>query len=233
MANQTAKAQSFKDKPKKSFFASILKTREIGVFLFLIVLCIAMSFLSEYFLKPQNLFNVLRGMSTTAIMAIGVTMIIITGGIDLSIGSVMAASGMLTARLITVHGFYPWLAFAIGIGLGVVLGAINGLVVTRLRVNPFITTLGMMSVARGLTYLLASGIQGTVASNIPLKDPGVGFLGGGYIGPVPFPLIEMIFFVILFTYFLNHTVLGRQIYAVGSNESGLLRLPAQLLIALE
>lgn len=218
MNSPEVQVQSLKDKPKGSILRQILRTREIGILLFLVVLCVAMSFLSEYFLKPQNLFNVLRGMSTTAIMAIGMTMIIITAGIDLSVGSVMAASAMLTARLITVSGLNPWLAFGLGMGLGILLGCINGLVVTRLKVNPFITTLGMMSVARGLTYMLASGIQGTVASNIPLKDPGVGFLGGGYIGPVPFPLIEMVILVFLFTLFLNHTVLGRQIYAIGSNE---------------
>jgi ribose transport system permease protein len=220
MMNTTvAKVPGSEAKQKVSFFRSILRTREIGVLIFFIVLCILMSLLSEFFLKPQNIFNVLRGMSTTAIMAIGVTMVIITGGIDLSIGSVMAASGMLTARLMTVHGFHPWLAFTVGMSMGVLLGLVNGTVITRFKVNPFITTLGMMSVARGLTYLLASGIQGTVASNIPLRDPGVSFLGGGYIGDVPFPLILMVVLVSLSTLFLNHTVLGRQIYAIGSNEA--------------
>jgi ribose transport system permease protein len=76
----------------------------------------------------------------------------------------------------------------------------------------------MMSVARGLTYLLATGLQGTVASNIPMRNEAVNFLGAGYVGVVPFPVIEMAVLVVIFTLFLNHTVLGRQIYAVGSNE---------------
>ena len=98
------------------------------------------------------------------------------------------------------------------------LGLTNGLIITRLKVNPFITTLGMLSIARGLAYLLASGLQGTVASNIPFNDPMLAFLGNGYIGPVPFPVIEMFTLVIIFSLFLRYTVLGRQIYAVGSNE---------------
>lgn len=202
-----------------SLLKKIFKTREIGVFVFFMLLCVMMSFLSEYFLRTQNVFNVLRSASTIGIMAIGMTMVIVTAGIDLSIGSIMAVSAMLTARLITESGINPWLAFLLGVGLGSLLGFVNGQVITRFKVNPFITTLGMMSVGRGLTYVLASGLKGTVASNIPLKDPGVAFLGAGYIGPVPFPVIEMVIFVVLFTLFLNHTVLGRQIYAIGSNEA--------------
>ena len=98
------------------------------------------------------------------------------------------------------------------------LGCINGLIITRVKVNPFITTLGMLSIARGLTYLLASGLAGTVASNVPIRDEAVNFLGKGYIGPVPVPVIEMVVLVIVFSLFLRYTVLGRQIYAVGSNE---------------
>ena len=76
----------------------------------------------------------------------------------------------------------------------------------------------MMSIGRGLTYLMATGVQGTVASNIPMRDPAVNFIGDGYLGPVPFPIIEMLVLVGVFTWFLRNTVLGRQIYAVGSNE---------------
>jgi ribose transport system permease protein len=97
-------------------------------------------------------------------------------------------------------------------------GAVNGLVITRLRVPPFIATLGMYSVARGLTFAASWGLQGSVASNIPMRDPQVNFLGGGYIGVVPFSVIEMAVLVVVATLFLSQTVLGRQIYALGSNE---------------
>jgi ribose transport system permease protein len=196
----------------------VLQIREIGVLLALIALLIAMRFLSPYFWKPTNIFNVMRGMSTIGIMAIGQTMIIVTGGIDLSVGSVLAASAMLTARLMFLEVVPPWVAVFLGLTFGTLLGLTNGLIITKLKVNPFITTLGMLSIARGLTYLLASGLKGTVASNVPMRDEAVNFLGGGYIGPVPVPVIEMIVLVIAFSLFLKYTVLGRQIYAVGSNE---------------
>jgi ribose transport system permease protein len=196
----------------------VLQIREIGVLLALIALLIAMRFLSPYFWKSTNIFNVLRGMSTIGIMAIGQTMIIVTGGIDLSVGSVLAASAMLTARLMFLEVVPPWVAVFLGLAFGTLLGLTNGLIITKLKVNPFITTLGMLSIARGLTYLLASGLKGTVASNVPMRDEAVNFLGGGYVGPVPVPVIEMIGLVIAFSLFLKYTVLGRQIYAVGSNE---------------
>ena len=193
-------------------------SREMGVLGALVVLSILMTILSPYFATPQNIFNVLRGISTIAIMSIGVTMVILTGGIDLSVGSILAAGAMFTARLMTYMGIDPWIAVLGGLGLGLLLGAVNGLIITKVKVNPFITTLGMMSVARGLAYLLATGLQGSVASNIPMRSPAVNFLGAGYLGPVPFSLIETIVLVVIFTVFMRYTVLGRQIYAVGSNE---------------
>ena len=194
-----------------------LANREVGVFLAFLFLVIVMSFASQYFLKPLNIFNVLRGMSTISIMCVGVTMVIITGGIDLSVGSLLAVTGMFTARLM-YSGLYPWLCVALGFALGLGLGMLNGFIITKVRVNAFITTLGMMSMGRGLTYLIAHGVQGTVASNIPMRDPAVNFIGDGYLGAVPFPIIEMLVLVGVFTWFLRNTVLGRQIYAVGSNE---------------
>jgi ribose transport system permease protein len=167
----------------------------------------------------------MRSMSTIGIMSIGVTMVIVTGGIDLSIGSILAAASIMTARLMFSETTTPVIALLLGLGFGGLLGMVNGLVITKLKVNPFIASLGMMTVARGLTYLLASGLQGTVASNVPLRDEGVAFLGNGYIlqdtflqRGIPFPVILMFTLVIIFTLFLRYTVLGRQIYAVGSNE---------------
>lgn len=201
---------------KRSSWQRFIHSKELGVLSALAVLFIIMSISSPYFLKTNNLFNVLRNMSTIGIMSIGVTMIIITGGIDLSVGSLLAVTGMFTARMI-YEGLPPFLGVIAGIVLGIALGAVNGTIITKLKVNPFITTLGMLSIGRGLTYLLATGLKGTVASNIPIRNEYVNFLGGGYIGIVPFPVIEMIIMVALFTYFLKNTVTGRQIYAVGSN----------------
>ena len=192
--------------------------REVNVLLALIVMIVIMSAASPYFLKQDNIFNVLRGMSTIGIMAIGQTMVIITGGIDLSVGSLMAASSMLTARLITVNDGNPLVAVLCGLSFGLLLGTFSGLIITRFKINPFITTLGMLSIGRGLTYLLATGVKGSVASNIPMQNESIIFLGSGYLGPVPFSVIILIVLVILATIFLNRTVPGRYIYAVGSNE---------------
>ena len=196
----------------------LFATRESGVFVALVILIIIMSFASPYFLKSENIFNVMRGMSTIGIMAIGMTMVIVSGGIDLSVGSVAAVSAMVTARQMTYMGWSPWIAFAAGLIVGLLCGGVNGLVITRLKVPPFIATLGMYSIARGLAFAASWGLQGSVASNIPMRNPQVNFLGAGYIGIVPFPVIEMIILVIIFTLFLSQTVLGRQIYALGSNE---------------
>jgi ribose transport system permease protein len=150
-------------------------------------------------------------------MAIGMTMVLVSGGLDLSVGSILAVGAVLTARLMTYHGLNPWLAVLGGLTAGLAFGAVNGLVITRARIVPFITTLGTLSVGRGLAFLLATSGAGTVASNVPMRDPGVGFLGAGYVGPVPMPVIIMLVLVALAALFLSNTVLGRQIYAVGSN----------------
>ncbi len=161
-------------------FQRLIGTKEMGVFLALVVLMIGMSFLTPYFFTSQNIFNVLRSISTIGIMSIGMTMIIVTGGIDLSVGSMLAAGAMFTARLMSYDGANPWVAVLGGVGLGVILGLVNGLVITKIKINPFITTLGMLSIARGITYLLATGLQGSVASNIPMRDIGVNYTLHGH-----------------------------------------------------
>jgi ribose transport system permease protein len=194
----------------------LVAVREAGVLGALVVLCVALSLASPYFFTLRNIFNVLQGMSTIGIMAIGMTIVLVAGGLDLSVGSVLAVGAVLTARLMTYAGVNPWLAAAAGLGAGLVFGLVNGLLVTRARIVPFIATLGTLSVGRGLAFLLATGPAG-VASNVPMRDAGVGFLGAGYVGPVPMPVILMLTLVVAAALFLANTVLGRQIYAVGSN----------------
>lgn len=184
----------------------------------LVVLVVGLAIASPYFLTSKNVFNVLRNMSTISIMAVGMTMVIVSGGIDLSVGAVLAVSTMLSARAMVEFGIPDVVAVGLGLAFGSALGVVNGLLITRVRVNAFIATLGMMSIARGLTYLFASGLGSSVASNIPIKSDLIAFLGGDYIGPVPVPVIEMVAFVLVATVFLRNTVLGRQIYGVGSNE---------------
>lgn len=196
--------------------ARLLAVREAGVLAALVVLCIVLSLASPYFFTLRNIFNVLQGMSTIGIMAVGATMVLVAGGLDLSVGSVLAVGAVLTARFMTYEGVNAWLAAGGGLSAGLAFGLVNGLLVTRARIVPFIATLGTLSVGRGLAFLLASGPSG-VASNVPMRDSGVGFLGAGYVGPVPMPVILMVAIVAAAAVFLGNTVLGRQIYAVGSN----------------
>jgi len=196
---------------------SIMKIREIGVLAALVLMFIIMSFASPYFLSVSNIFNVMRNMSTIGIMAIGMTMIIVTAGIDLSVGSLLAVTAIVMARLM-YQGVGTLPAVLAGFMVGGILGGVNGLLITKLKLTPFIPTLGMLSIARGLTVFFATGIKGSVASNISVKDPFVEFIGGGYIGPIPMPVIIMFTLVFLSSFFLRRTVLGRQIYAIGSNE---------------
>ena len=203
--------------PAAGTLRRLFAVREAGVLGALIVLCVLLSFASPYFFTLRNIFNVLQGMSTIGIMAVGMTMVLVAGGLDLSVGSVLAVGAVVTARLMTYAGLNPWLAVLCGLGAGLAFGLFNGLLITRLGIVPFITTLGTLSIGRGLTFLLASGGAGTVASNVPMRDEGVGFLGAGYVGPVPMPVIIMLALVALAAVFLSNTVLGRQIYAVGSN----------------
>jgi ribose transport system permease protein len=212
----TAQPAKQSSEGKESFLRRLFQIREMGVLAALVVLIIVMSIASPYFLKPDNIFNVLRGMSTIGIMAIGITMVIVTAGIDLSVGSLLAVSGMLMARML--YTGVPLLpALLLGLAIGTFLGGFDGFVITRFKVTPLIAGIGMLSIARGLTVLLATGLKGAVASNIPIESAVVDFIGSGYIGPVPMPVIEMFLLVVGFSLFLKHTVLGRQIYAVGSN----------------
>jgi ribose transport system permease protein len=190
----------------------LLHASELGVLIALIGLCVATTLASPYFLQTDNILNVLRGIAVIGIMAFGETLVIMTGSFDLSIGSVLALSSMVVAKSMTDYHLNPILAVLAGIVTGMVCGAANGLMVTRIRINSFIATLAMLSIARGLTYLVASG------SNIQMRDKSVVFLGAGYLGRVPFAVIEMFFLLIVAYVFLRYTVVGRRVAAVGGNE---------------
>lgn len=184
----------------------------LGVLIALIIECLIMSLLSPYFLTSNNIFNILRSISVTGIVSVGMTMLIISGGLDLSVGSMVGLGGMISAALMTKLGFNPLISVIIGIGAGVFVGFLISIIVTKLKINSFIVTLGMLSVLRGFTYLIARG------SNIFIRSDAVNFLGMGYIGKIPFSPILMVIIVIIGILFLRYTVTGRQIFAIGGNE---------------
>ncbi|HEY3363529.1 MAG TPA: ABC transporter permease [Symbiobacteriaceae bacterium] len=197
----------------RSLVQRILGWREFNILVALIVLGAVLSFASEHFLTRNNLFGVMRAFSLTAIMAIGETMVIITDGIDLSVGSIMGLAGLVTG-MVMAGGQSAVLAVMIGILVGATMGLVNGGLITGLRLPPFIATLGMLSIGRGLVYVITKGYPVTVDDS----NAGFLFLGQGYIGPVPVPVVLMLLLTVAGAVFLTRTSLGRYVYALGGNE---------------
>lgn len=186
--------------------------QKYGLLIAFAVLCVVFSFRSPAFLTVQNGINVLRQISINAILAIGVTCVILTGGIDLSLGSVLALTGVLAASFAHPDTYPLILPLAIGILGGVWIGLLNGIVITRFRVAPFIVTLGMMTIARG-GALIAS--KGRPVSN--LSDT-FNFIGNGNFLRVPIPVIILVVVFGISYFVLRRTTFGRHVYAVGGNE---------------
>jgi ribose transport system permease protein len=202
---------------RRGAFASVrgaaANVKELNILLALIALCTFLSFASPYFLTTANALGVARAFSLTAIAAIGQTMVIITGGIDLSVGSVLALSGLSTGMLLA-SGLPLVPSVIAGLAIGMLFGLCNGLLITRIGLPPFIATLGMLSIGRGLVYVLTKGYPVTV----PRGEELLLQVGQGYVGIVPVPVIIMVGITIVATLFLSKTTLGRYIYAVGGNE---------------
>lgn len=186
--------------------------KELGALTGLLLLCVIMSLSSPYFLSLTNLMNVLRQSTLIGIVAAGMTMVIITGGIDLSVGSVLSLASCLTAGMIINQGWNVWLSVAAGILIGAAFGLINGLLITVIPLPPFIATLGIMGVARGLAFVYTNGAP------IYTFPKSFRYLGLGMIGPVPFPVILMALIYVIFYVLLKRTKLGRYTYAIGGNE---------------
>ncbi|MDO4754458.1 MAG: ABC transporter permease, partial [Bacillota bacterium] len=182
-----------------------------GTFLFLMLLMIIFSVSTNSFLTVQNLTNVLRQISMIGICTVGMTMIIISGGIDLSIGSTVALTGIILAKLLVAGVSVP-LAVLITLLAGVVLGAINGFLINRISIPPLIATLGTITMYRGITYIITGGLG---VYGFPEEFR---VIGQGYVGFMPIPVVIMLFMFALGYFILYHTPLGQYIYGVGSSE---------------
>ena len=178
----------------------------LGIYVLLIVI---LSILSPYFLSVNNFFNILVAVAVIGIMAVTTTMVIVSGGIDLSIGSVVAIAGVMVALL---SQFMPiFLAALVALVIGMVVGYINGLAVTRFNINPLIATLGMLSIVRGIAFAASGGLTRDIF------DPAFSFLGQGYLLGIPFQVIVMVLLFLLTAWLMRRTTFGRAIYAVGGN----------------
>ncbi len=178
----------------------------------LIVIAIYLSFASPVFLTLDNLFNIVSQTAVTAIIALGMTFVIITAGIDLSVGSVAALAGVLGVQMMVNLGISWPLAVIGGTLIGGVAGLANGLLITQTRLAPFIATLGMMSVARGLVNIITGAVA---VFGVP---DSFRLLGQGLIDGIPIPLITLVVLAIVAHLILSRTRLGRYAYAIGSNK---------------
>ncbi|WP_104090951.1 MULTISPECIES: ABC transporter permease [unclassified Cryobacterium] len=180
-----------------------------GALVGLVVLCLALFIATPDFLTGPNLLNIGIQVSTVAVLAFGMTFVIVAGGIDLSVGSVAALSAMSSGWMFASAGLPGWLALVGGLVVGALAGVINGLANAYGKLPSFIATLAMLSVARGLTLVISDGR--------PIKTaPEVSFLGGS-LGPVPMPIVILVIAALAASFLLNRTVIGRSMYAVGGN----------------
>lgn len=187
--------------------------QRLGPFIALLLVASGLALLSSDFLTVANLLNVMRQVSINALIAFGMTLVILLGGIDLSVGSILALSSVGMASLLQA-GLDPLLATLLGVLGGALLGLCNGLIISKGRVAPFIATLASMTILRGLA-LVWSGGSPITGFNSPLFS----MLGGGYVaGLLPVPVLWMLLLFGLFAFLLQKTVFGRHVYATGGNE---------------
>lgn len=187
--------------------------QKIGPFIGLLLIIIVISVMSPNFLTINNIFNVLRQVSINALIAFGMTFVILTGGIDLSVGSILALTGAVTAGMLA-SGIDPILAMGLGLLLGAILGAVNGIIIAKGKVAPFIATLATMTIYRGLTLVYTEGkpISG-LGDSLSFQ-----LLGKGYFFGIPVPIVTMLLAFGVLYFILKKTTFGRRVYAVGGNE---------------
>ena len=195
----------------------------------LVVLSIAFSLLSPEFLTTGNLAILVKHVAINAILAIGMTFVILSGGIDLSVGSVVGLCGMIAGGLVSrglelpalggVVFVHTWLVVAITLAAGMALGGVNGWLVSRLRVPPFIATLGLLYVARGAALLMSDGATFPNLAGDPARgNTGLPFIGAGTWLGLPIPVWLMLVLAAAAMFVATRTPFGRQVYAVGGNE---------------
>ena len=182
-----------------------------GIFVALLLLIVFFSISSKAFLTPDNIINILRQVAVIGICAVGMTFVILTGGIDLSVGSIIGVAGVLCAKLM-VMGMDPVIASIASMAVGCALGLLNGFLINEMLIPPLIATLGTMTSLRGVAYLITKGLP---IYGFPASFTG---LGQGYVWIIPIPVIIMAIVFVAGYVVLNRTVFGRYVYGIGGNE---------------
>ncbi|MDD2957285.1 MAG: ribose ABC transporter permease [Lachnospiraceae bacterium] len=186
-------------------------TRKIGIIASLLVLMVVFTALTNKFFSVSNFLNILQQAAINLCVAVGMTFVIITGGIDLSVGSVMALSGMIMAMLMEA-GVSPVLAVLIGLFAGAAFGAVNGLMIAKLSLQPFLVTLGTMSAYRGITLIISNGlpVRGFSTSYVNFMN--------SLNGIIPFPIVLSLILALIALVVLRYFKFGQYLFAVGGNE---------------
>ena len=185
--------------------------QQMGMAVVLIVMCVLLSVFAPNFFTPSNAVNIARQVSINAILAVGLTFVILTGGIDLSVGSALAVTGVMSVWLAT-RNVPAGLAVLGAVAVGAFIGWVNGILIARVKLQPFIVTLGALTYLRGLAYA-ATGARPLIKT-----DLGFSVLGTGSLGPIPFPVVIALAVIGLSSWVLKRTVFGRNVYAIGDNE---------------
>ncbi len=181
----------------------------------LVIFSIAVSLINDRFMTGSNILNILRQTSINSIIAAGMTFVIITGGIDLSVGATLALSGAVVAMLISL-GYSPIVAILAALAVGGGIGFFNGIVIAKGKLQPFIVTLATMTVFRGITLVFTDGKP--ISAGYDKNAEFLTSIGNGYFLGIPIPIIIMIFVFIIGFYVLTQTTLGRYVYSLGGNE---------------
>ena len=197
----------------RTVWGSLSRFREGTLILTLIAICIIMSFLSPYFLTADNLRTTILSFAINGIVVIGMTIVMVNGGIDLSVGSVMAVIGAIAGKLYQ-GGVTIWIAALIALVIGGLLGVFNGFFITRVGLSPFITTLAMLSIARGAAFVVTQGIPLSLYS-MPNAFKSI---GKGDVAGIPVVIIIFIVFVIIADFLMRRSTILRRVVYTGSNE---------------
>ena len=177
---------------------------------FLAILFLVLAFSTKTFFTAKNLINVMRQVSINVFVACAMTMILIAGGIDLSIGAVMATTGMVAAYM-SLAGIPFFLCVLAGLAVGTIAGLVNGIIIANTNMQPFIVTYSTQIILRGMVYVI------TAAGTVRLTSEAFLNFGGGSLGPIPWPILYMIVVIVFSVLILNRSKLGRHIYAIGGN----------------
>jgi len=184
--------------------------RKYGAGIALVILLVVASLSSDRFLQYQNVLNILRQISIVGVLAIGMTFVIITAGIDLSVGAILTVVVVYAADTVQTYGVV--MGITVALGMGALLGLVNGLGITLGKVQPFIMTLGMLAMAKGIALLFTQGRPISITNETFLA------LGNGRIFGIPNPVVVLFVLMVTAWFVLRHTVFGRAVYAVGANE---------------